>query len=457
VSRSPLFAQFSETLSGIQTIRAYGDARRFLDQNVGHIDKSNRAFFTIHNTNRWLQIRLEFLGCCLLLAVIAFGLEGRSSGRVTAGVVGLSMYYALSASGMLNFTIRMMTETEARMTSAERIHEYATEVEPEAPLITECLPPKVWPSAGRVEFVDVAMQYRPGLPRVLDGISVVIEGGMKVGICGRTGCGKSTLLAVLFRLVDIASPDGRGEGQILIDGVDIAKLGLRDLRRGLAIIPQDAVMFAGTVRENLDLFSERTEDQLWTALRHASLEAIVQNLPGCLDANVSEGGENFSCGERQLVCLARALLRQSRIICMDEATANIDVRTDATIQEVIKTQFVDRTVLTIAHRLNTIASSDRILFLESGRVAEFDTPAALLALGKAGKFHALVRELGEAGAAELKRDMLRNEARAGRAPAGTGTTALCSLGLLAQTVCSQPPPVRLQDISLSVPCQGASA
>merc|ERR1712046_53971 len=205
-----------------------------------------------------------------------------------------------------------------------------------------------------------------------------IEGGMKVGICGRTGCGKSTLFGVLFRLVDIGSSNELGSGEMLIDSVDILKLGVHDLRRALAIIPQDAVMFSGTIRDNLDLFHEQTEDQLWAALRLASLETVVQQLPDKLEATVQEGGENFSCGQRQLVCLARALLRQSRIICLDEATANIDVNTDKALQEVIKTGFKDRTVLTIAHRLNTIMHSDRILFLENGQVAEFAAPAELL-------------------------------------------------------------------------------
>jgi ATP-binding cassette subfamily C (CFTR/MRP) protein 8/ATP-binding cassette subfamily C (CFTR/MRP) protein 9 len=316
-------------------------------------------------------------------------------------VVGLALFYALNAAQVLNFAIRMLAETEARMTSAERIHEYATTITPEAPAITDQRPPSDWPSRGRIELREVSMRYRPELPHVLTDISMVIEGGMKVGICGRTGSGKSTLFSVLFRIVDIYSPESQCGGRIEIDGLDVGRLGLNDLRRGLAIIPQDAVMFSGSVRDNLDLFREHTDEQLWEVLRHASLKGAVEQLPGGLEALVQEGGENFSCGERQLVCLARALLRQTKIICLDEATANIDFKTDATIQEVIKTSFEDRTVLTIAHRLNTIALHDRILVMDSGKVAEFGSPAELLALGNTGKFWALVQELGESAAEAL--------------------------------------------------------
>jgi ABC-type multidrug transport system fused ATPase/permease subunit len=405
-SRSPLFAQFSETLQGTSTIRAYGDGKRFLDQSIQRIDVSNRAFFTIHNANRWLQLRLELVGSLLLATVIAFALEGRSSGNVSSGLVALSMFYAANATQVLNFAIRMFAETEARMTSTERIHEYAMQVDPEAPDLLDQRPPADWPSKGRIELCNVSMRYRPNLPLVLNDVTLAIEGGSKVGICGRTGSGKSTLFSVLFRIVDIYPTGNQCKGCIKIDGLDMGGFGLRDVRRALAIIPQDPVMFAGSVRDNIDLFRECSDEQLWEALRHASLENVIKQSSGGLEALVQEGGENFSCGERQLVCLARALLRQSKIICLDEATANIDVKTDATIQEVIKTEFADRTVLTIAHRLNTIATHDRILVLDAGRVAEYGSPAELLALGDAGKFKALVQELGESAAAALEREVL---------------------------------------------------
>jgi len=292
------------------------------------------------------------------------------------------------------------------MTSCERIHEYTTQITPEAPALTDQRPPVRWPHAGRIEVHNVSMRYRPQLPLVLDNISFVIEGGSKVGICGRTGSGKSTLFSVLFRIVDIYAPRNECKGRIEIDSLDVGELGLSDLRRGLAIIPQDAVMFAGTVRENLDVFHEHTDEQLWEALRQASLEDVVKQLSSGLGALVQEGGENFSCGERQLICLARALLRQSRIICLDEATANIDVKTDAIIQEVLQKEFADRTVLTIAHRLNTIAKSDRILVLDACQVAEFGSPAELLSKGAAGKFRALVRELGDTAADQLELEIL---------------------------------------------------
>jgi len=409
-SRSPLFAQFSETLHGSSTIRAYGETKCFLDKSIECINVSNRAFFTIHNCNRWLQLRLEMVGTLLMATVIGFSLEGRSSGNVSVGIVALSMFYVMGATGILNFAIRMMTETEARMTSAERIHEYATQVEPEAAELTDKRPPAGWPSKGSIEVKDVTMRYRPNLPIVLNNLSFVIEGGSKVGICGRTGSGKSTLFSVLFRLVDIYSPANMCKGSIEIDGLNVGELGLRDLRRALAIIPQEAVMFSGTVRENLDLFGERSDEQILSALRHVSMvqkgDALVHDYCANLNAMVQEGGENFSCGERQLICLARALLRQSKVICLDEATANIDIKTDATIQQVMKTEFADRTVLTIAHRLNTIATHDRILVLDAGQLVEFGSPAELLAKGDGGKFWALVQELGESAAKQLMSDVL---------------------------------------------------
>jgi len=400
ISRSPIFAQFSETLNGINTIRAYSQSQHFLDTCTARIDSSNRAFFTIHNCNRWLQLRLEGISLMLFASVGAFGIQGRAAGTISAGFIALALFYTSNCAGLLNFGLRMFSETEARMTSTERIYEYVMELDTEAALITNTKLPKG--GSGEIIFENVVVRYRPETPLVLNGISMVVPGGTKVGICGRTGCGKSTLLSVLFRLTDIAE---NGEGRILLDGVSIVDVGLKDLRQALSIIPQDAVMFAGTLRENLDLFSEYSDEQLNSVIRQASLEEMVSTLPHGLSSTVQEGGENFSCGQRQLVCLARALLRRSKVICLDEATANIDTKTDETIQVVIRQEFKERTVLTIAHRLNTIAHSDMICFLEDGRVAEYDPPAALLARGAGGKFWGLVRELGDAAAEQLERDV----------------------------------------------------
>lgn len=401
VSRSPIFAQFSETLQGISTIRAYGRTSSFFVKCVEAVNVSNKAFVTMHVSNRWLQIRLETLSSVFLLAVVAFGIQGRSAGTVSTGVIGLTLLYAQSLGPSLNFGLRMATETEARMTSAERIYEYITEIEQEAPRITETRPPASWPQHGEVEFRKVCMRYRPDLPLVLNNLTFKIAGGSKIGICGRTGCGKSTLLNVLFRVLDIARPKGGGEGEILIDGLDISKMGLHDLRHRLAIIPQDAVMFAGTLKENLDLFGQYSEEDLWSALRFSALDDTVKQMPDGLNSPVQEGGENLSCGQRQLICLARALLRKSKIVCLDEATANIDVKTDETIQQVIRKEFEHCTVLTIAHRLQTIAHSDKILFLEHGTVGEYDAPATLLAKPDS-RFRALVDEMGPEAAAAME-------------------------------------------------------
>lgn len=262
----------------------------------------------------------------------------------------------------------MISEIQNKMVSVERIQTYI-EMPTEAALESGVgkKPASSWPADGAISFSDVNLRYRPGLPRVLRGLTFSVNAKEKIGIVGRTGAGKSSLMVALMRLTELDA------GTITIDGVDISSIGLADLRSRIAIIPQDPVLFSGTVRLNLDPFDEFTDDQIWTAIKRAHLNRAVS----ALDTHVDEKGSNFSVGERQLICIARALLKSSKVILMDEATASIDSETDRKIQESIREEFADCTCLTIAHRINTIMDADRILVMDKGKVAEFDTPAAL--------------------------------------------------------------------------------
>ena len=265
----------------------------------------------------------------------------------------------------------MLAQTEAQMNAIERIKEYIDEVKPEPPMITDVRPPQGWPSEGKIEFKDAKLRYRDG-PLVMKGVNLSIDSQEKIGVVGRTGAGKSTMMIALFRITDLC------EGSIHIDGMDLAKLGLEDVRRALCIIPQDPVLFSASVRFNLDPFNESTDEDIWAVLEQVELKDVVLNLPKGLDDDVHEGGSNFSVGERQLICMARALLRKPKILIMDEATASLDNTTDTFLQQMIRKQFAHCTTLTIAHRLNTIMDSTRVCVMDKGLVAEFDTPANLL-------------------------------------------------------------------------------
>ena len=275
------------------------------------------------------------------------------------------------------------------MISVERILEYGR-LESEAPAINEgaaALLPDKWPSNGSVEFKHVNMRYSPDAPLILDDVSFLVEPGEKIGIVGRTGAGKSSLITALFRLVELES------GQITLDHVDIAQLGLKNVRRSIFIIPQDPSLFSGSIRRNLDPFDEHKDDELWRALREAHLLKLVESIPGQLDGSVTEGGDNLSVGQRQLLCLARALLRNNSILVLDEATANVDHETDESIQLTIRSNFADRTVLTIAHRLNTIIDMDKVLVMGSGRVIEYDEPHILLQNANS-EFYSMIKQTG---------------------------------------------------------------
>ncbi|XP_043579583.1 multidrug resistance-associated protein 1 isoform X3 [Bombus pyrosoma] len=370
VSRSPIYSHFSETVSGAQMIRAFGVQDRFIQESESKVDFNQMCYYPSIIANRWLAVRLEMVGNLIIFFAALFAVLGRDT--IQSGVVGLSISYALQVTQTLNWLVRMTSDVETNIVAVERIKEYGETPQEAAWKNPDYTAPKDWPLQGRVEFKDYKVRYREGLDLVLRGLSFSVKGGEKVGIVGRTGAGKSSLTLALFRILEAA------DGKIIIDDIDITKLGLHDLRSRLTIIPQDPVLFSGSLRINLDPFSYYTDDEIWRALEHAHLKSFVKNLPNGLLYELSEGGENLSIGQRQLICLARALLRKTKVLILDEATASVDLETDDLIQTTIRQEFQDCTILTIAHRLNTILDSDRVIVLDNGRIMEYDSPDTLL-------------------------------------------------------------------------------
>ncbi|XP_055852910.1 multidrug resistance-associated protein 1 isoform X2 [Episyrphus balteatus] len=382
VTRSPIYSHFSETVTGVTTIRAYDVGQRFVDESDNRVDLNQLCKYPSVIANRWLAIRLEMIGNLIILFASLFAVLG---GQTNAALVGLSVSYSLQITQTLNWLVRMTSDIETNIVAVERIKEYG-ETKQEAPwVIDNVKTPQGWPQEGRVVFEDYKVRYREGLDLVLRGVSFDIRGGEKVGIVGRTGAGKSSLTLSLFRIIEAAG------GRILIDGVDIATLGLHMLRSRLTIIPQDPVLFSGTLRMNLDPFQKNSDDEIWTALELSHLKTFVKGMTAGLNHEISEGGENLSVGQRQLVCLARALLRKTKVLVLDEATAAVDLETDDLIQKTIRSEFKDCTVLTIAHRLNTILDSDKVIVLDRGEIIEFDSPASLLE-DKNSAFHSMAKD-----------------------------------------------------------------
>uniref|UniRef100_A0AAR2KIZ5 ATP-binding cassette, sub-family C (CFTR/MRP), member 3 n=1 Tax=Pygocentrus nattereri TaxID=42514 RepID=A0AAR2KIZ5_PYGNA len=384
VSRSPIYSHFSESITGTSVIRAYGRNSAFVLMSDMKVDENQKSYYPGIVSNRWLGVRIEFIGNCIVLFAALFAVIGKES--LNPSLVGLSVSYALQVTMSLNWMVRMTSDLESNIVAVERVKEYS-ETPPEAPWeVEDKKPPGDWPSEGNVEFVDYSVRYRAGLDLVLRNISLKVKGGEKIGIVGRTGAGKSSMTLCLFRLLEAAG------GEITIDGVKIKEIGLHDLRSKLTIIPQEPVLFSGSLRMNLDPFEKYSDDDLWNALTLSHLHKFVSNQPAKLDLECSEGGENLSVGQRQLVCLARALLRKTRILILDEATAAIDLETDDLIQSTIRTQFEDCTIFTIAHRLNTIMDYTRFLVLDKGQVAEFDTPVNLIT--QKGIFYGMAKDAG---------------------------------------------------------------
>ncbi|KAJ7893786.1 multidrug resistance-associated ABC transporter [Mycena leptocephala] len=366
--RSALYASYSETLTGLATIRAYGEQARAINDADHGLDMENRAKYMTISIQRWLGIRLDLFGNILVLGIALFAAGFRYT--VDPSKIGVVLAYTLGVTFLLNGN--QFAQVEQSMNAVERILHY-TDLPSEAAAVTKHDPPPSWPDKGEIQFTNVKMQYREKLPVVLDGVSFHIRPGEKIGIVGRTGAGKSSLLQALFRTVELIG------GKIEIDGYDTGTIGLDALRRNIALVPQDNVLFLGTLRQNIDPHKTKTDAELISLLQQAWLlprdgtRDPVAEAKFSLDVSVSDEGSNFSAGEKQLLALCRALVRDSSVIVLDEATSNVDVETDAKVQRTIRTEFKHATLLCIAHRLNTIVYYDRILVMDAGKVVEFDT------------------------------------------------------------------------------------
>ncbi|KAF3005742.1 hypothetical protein E8E13_006603 [Curvularia kusanoi] len=378
VLRSTVFARFGEAVMGTPTIRAYGLQNQFSRTVREALDDMNSAYYLTFANQRWLSTRLDVVGILLVFTTGILVVTSRFN--VNPSIAGLVLSYILTIVQMIQFTVRQLAEVENNMNSTERIYHYGTQLEEEAALHTDVQLRPTWPEHGEIIFENVEMRYRAGLPLVLKGLSMHVRAGERIGVVGRTGAGKSSIMSALFRLQELAA------GSITIDGMDISKIGLQNLRENLAIIPQDPTLFKGTIRSNLDPFHKKSDLELWAALRQADLvsnDAEMGDKSGRihLDSVVEEEGLNFSLGQRQLLALARALVRGSQIIVCDEATSSVDFETDQKIQQTILEGFAGKTLLCIAHRLKTIISYDRICVMDQGQIAELDTPLNLYEQG----------------------------------------------------------------------------
>ncbi|XP_030210095.1 multidrug resistance-associated protein 4-like isoform X2 [Gadus morhua] len=389
-TRSPVFSHLSSSLHGLWTIRAFRAEQRFQNVFDAHQDLHSVTWYLFLTSSRWFALRLDLL--CAVFVIILIYACVLLRDNLGAGDVGLALSYAITLMGMFQWGVRQSAEVENLMTSVERVMEY-TELESEAPWETEKRPPLDWPSQGLVTFDGVNFSYSADGPVVLRNMNAAFLPREKVGVVGRTGAGKSSLVSALFRL---AEP----QGKIYVDGILTSELGLHDLRQKMSIIPQDPVLFTDTMRKNLDPFNQHSDEELWNSLQEVHLKSVVEELPAKMETLLAESGSNFSVGQRQLVCLARAILRKNRILIIDEATAHVDPRTDELIQRTIREKFRDCTVLTIAHRLNTIIDSDRIMVLDAGEIQAYDAPYTLLQ-DPEGIFYKMVQQTGQQEAEDL--------------------------------------------------------
>ncbi|KAK2461264.1 hypothetical protein APHAL10511_006791 [Amanita phalloides] len=403
VYKSPLYSIYGESISGVAVLRAFGASTKFLREMLRCVDTSINPYFWMWEVNRWLSIRFNLLSTGIVGAIAIVALLTPS---ISASFAGFALTFAATVSYDLLFMVRRFVGLEQSMVAIERVKEYSV-LKPEGPEIVEPRPPETWPSSGAIECHDLVVRYAPDLPDVLHRISFSVNPGEKIGILGRTGSGKSTLALSLFRFVEPT------EGRIMIDGLNISSIGLSDLRSRVTIIPQDPTILSGTLRSTLDVFDEYNDAEIFEALRRVHLihpedtlddisETVNANVFRNLDSVVTEGGENFSTGEKQLLCMARAILKRSKLLVMDEATASVDYATDELIGKTIRREFAASTILTIAHRLRTVIDYDRVLLLDQGHVVEFDRPAVLLG-DPSSKFYALCKATGKDEFATLRR------------------------------------------------------
>ncbi|CAM6100669.1 unnamed protein product [Calypogeia fissa] len=371
LTKAPIIHHFSETIAGFVTVRCFKEQDRFIQINVDRVDSNLRMDFHNQAATEWVGLRMELLGIIVLCASTLL-LVGLPEGYINKDLVGLCLTYGMNLNGCLFVVAWMYCQLENKMVAIERIGQYThLPSEPEL-TIEKTKPAPTWPDHGTIVMENLKLRYQPQAPLVLKGINVTIKGGHKVGVVGRTGSGKSTILLALFRLVEAA------EGVVLIDNIDIKTLGLNDLRSRLSIIPQDPTLFDGTVRSNLDVLEEHLDAEIWEALEKCQLASNVKELKGKLDAPVLENGENWSLGQRQLFCLGRVLLKRTQILVLDEATASVDAQTDAVMQKIIRKEFDNSTVISIAHRIPTVMDSNKVLVLDAGKVREYASPSTLL-------------------------------------------------------------------------------
>ncbi|XVF86794.1 hypothetical protein PTKIN_Ptkin18bG0071300 [Pterospermum kingtungense] len=370
-TKAPVMNYAAETSLGVVTIRSFNMVDRFFKNYLKLVDTDATLLFLSNAALEWLVQRIETLQN-LTLFTAAFFLLLLPKNQVTPGLVGISLSYALSLSENQIFASRWYCNLSNYMISVERIKQFLhIPAEPPA-IIEDKRPPTSWPSKGRIELQELKIRYRPNAPLVLKGISCTFQEGTRVGVVGRTGSGKTTLISALFRLVEPAS------GKILIDGLDICSMGLKDLRMKLSIIPQEPTLFKGSIRTNLDPLGLYSDDEIWKALEKCQLKTTISGLPNKLDSSVNDEGENWSVGQRQLFCLGRVLLKRNRILVLDEATASIDSATDAILQRIIREEFSNCTVITVAHRVPTVIDSDMVMVLSYGKLVEYDQPSILM-------------------------------------------------------------------------------
>ncbi|XP_067132222.1 ATP-binding cassette sub-family C member 4-like [Centruroides vittatus] len=392
-SRSPVFSHLSVSFYGLTTIRAFKAENKFISTFNEYQDKHTATWIIYIALNRCLSIYGAIVCYTnLLITVIIFSISIHPDGA--GSQIGLVLSYTILFVLFFQSTIRFSSEMDFQMNSVQRILNYS-KLKSEASYESspDKRPPSDWPQKGEIHFDNISLQYSKDKNTVLKNLTFRIHSGEKIGIVGRTGAGKSSIIASLFRMTEPT-------GTITIDGIDTKDIGLRDLRSKISIIPQDPMLFTGPLRRNIDPFNEYSDDILWQAIEEVQLKEVISTLPGGLDTHLSEGGRNFSVGERQLICLARTILRQNKILVMDEATSNIDKKTDSCIQKIIREKFKSCTVLTIAHRLHTIIDSDRVLVLDNGKLQEFDRPYKLLKNAN-GTFYNLVKSTGVTSMNEL--------------------------------------------------------
>ncbi|GAU91810.1 hypothetical protein RvY_03999-3 [Ramazzottius varieornatus] len=374
LTRAPLISSLQQSFAGTAVILATGQTARFIAESHRKVDSLSSILHLSNALLHWLCLS-NLLIANTLTTIVSFTcviLRNTAAFPNEPAVVGLALMSAVAFTILLQWMVQNLCDLEYSLLSTERIRDY-TEAPVEAPaIVPDNRPPPKWPYKGQITFQNYSTRYRPGLELVLEGINGTIASGEKIGVVGRTGSGKSSLTLALLRIIEPAG------GAISIDGTDISKIGLQDLRSRITIIPQEATLFGGSLRMNVDPTQEASDEQIWDALESSRLKPYFQVSPQGLDTRISEGGSNLSVGQRQLICLARALLRRSKILILDEATAAIDFETDKYVQEVVRKEFSDCTVITIAHRINTIMDSTRVLVMDAGRIREFDTPANLV-------------------------------------------------------------------------------